>query len=213
MEVRARVQAHPDRAHLRPALLAALQPLPTEIIEHTSQPPSPWAGYQQCIAHPPDCTHLLIVQDDVLPCRNFAVAVEQIAAAKTSTPVCLFHGRLPNDSKPRPAAAIKMNRRYVTLSWRTFLPVVAVLWPIAKLEEFRLWAEDNPTLPGQREPRSDDAMGGRWKMRTRQTVLATVPSLVEHSLATPSVVGNDRKGSRVAAFLAADGLDYDWSMP
>ncbi len=183
------------------------------MIEHTSEPPSPWAGYQQCIAHPPDCTHLLIVQDDTVPCVNFAAAVQLVAAANPDTPVCLFISRLPRDTTPRVAEATRMGRRYVQLSWRSFMPIVAVLWPLSKLEEFAAWAEDNPTLPGQRQPRSDDAMAGRWKMATRQTVRATVPSLVEHPNVEPSLVGNSKKGGRVAAFLADDGLGYDWSLP
>jgi NAD-dependent oxidoreductase involved in siderophore biosynthesis len=109
---------------------------------------------------------------------------------------------------------MKANVRYITLNWRSFLPVVAVLWPRAKAEEFKEWADEHPTLPGQREPRSDDAMGGRWKMLTRQTVKATVPSLVEHPDQVPSLIGRramwGKDRGRVAAFLAADGLEYEW---
>ena len=109
---------------------------------------------------------------------------------------------------------MKSGQRYVDLTWRSFLPVVAVLWPRQKAEEFLAWADEHPQLPGQREPRSDDAMGGRWKMLTRQTVRATVPSLVEHPDMEPSLIGRramwGKDKGRVAMFLAEDALDYEW---
>lgn len=188
------------------------------VIEHASDPPSPWGGYRLCLQDiPEEASHLLIVQDDALPCENFAPAAHQVAEANPSTPVCLFLALLPRDTRPRPAQALKMNRRYVMLSWRSFMPIVAVLWPRAKAVEFKEWAEQHPYLPGNREPRSDDAMAGRWKMVTRQTVLATVPSLVDHPDLEPSLVGRrpmwGKDKGRVAAFPCKNGLDYDWSMP
>lgn len=216
MKIHARVQHHPSRAHLIPELLHRLDGLAVEVIEHCSTPPNPWAGYRRCMAAPPSyATHLLIVQDDVQICHNFVPAVKQIAEANPDAPVCLFLGRLPADTKPRVHQAMKMGRRYVTLSWRSFLPIVAVLWPVAKLVEFREWTEAFPYLPGTREPRSDDAMAGRWKMVTRQMVRATVPSLVEHPDEELSTVGLRAQWGgkpRVAAYLADDASAFDWSM-
>jgi hypothetical protein len=192
--------------------------LPIEVVEHASDPPSPWAGYLRCLEDIPDCSHLLIVQDDAAPVRNFTAAVRQIAAANPDAPVCLFLARLPRDASTLAARAMKTGRqRYVDLPWRSFLPVVAVLWPRHKAEEFRSWAESNPGLPGQREPRSDDAMAGRWKTLTRARVRVTVPSIVQHPDMEPSLIGRRRSwgqdSGRVAMFLADDALEYDWSAP
>ncbi len=217
MDIRARVQHHPSRAHLLPDLLARLAPLPTEVITHASNPPSPWAGYKACLADLPECSHIAIVQDDCVPCKNFAAAVETVAAAHPDTPICLYLSRLPRDASSRAEKARKRNDRYVHLSWRSFLPIVAVLWPRHKAVEFAEWADLNPQLPGQREPRSDDAMAGVWKMRNRETVLATVPSLVEHPDREPSIIGKraawGKDKGRCALFFADDGMDYDWSKP
>lgn len=194
--------------------MAALEPLPVEIVEHVSEPPSPWAGYQRCLERLPRCSHLLIIQDDAQPVPNFVPALGQIAASNPEIPVCLFISRLPRDVKPNLAQAMKRNQRYVQISLRSFMPIVAVLWPRQKAADFSQWAEQHPTLVGQREPRSDDAMAGRWKLQTRQTVRACVPSIVEHPDREPSIIGRraqwGKDKNRVAAYLAEDALAYQW---
>lgn len=215
VEVAVRVQHHPSRAHLLPALLERLGDLPVEVIEHSSDPPSPWAGYQVCLRNPPACTHLAIIQDDAVPVPNFAPAVRQIAASNPDTPVCLFLARLPRDASVEAARLMKNGGgRYVTLGWRSFLPVVATMWPRRVAVEALAWTDAHPQLPGQREPRSDDAMMGRWKTITRATVKACVPSIVQHPDETPSLIGRramwGRDTGRVAAFLAEDALAYEW---
>jgi hypothetical protein len=212
--IRARVQHHPSRANLLPALLESLAPLPTEVVEHSSDPPSPWAGYRKCLEDPPKCSHLLIVQDDAVLAENFAPAVKQIAKAQPDTPVCLFLGALPRDVMKRAQQAQRANVRYVPLPQRSFLPIVAVLWPRAKAVEFLEWATEHPVLPGQREPRSDDAMGGMWKMRTRQHIVVAVPSIVEHPDVEESTIGKRTQWGgkpRTAALFTPDATRYDWA--
>jgi hypothetical protein len=185
---------------------------------HVSDPPSPWAGYQLCLRSaldaPTEATHALVVQDDVTLCPNFVPAVEKIADANPNTPVCLFLARLPADAAARATRALKYGDRYVTFGLRSFVPVVALLWPSAKAEEFMEWVGSGVKLPGESNPRSDDAVVGRWMATTRQEIKATVPSLVEHPDLEPSLIGRRRawgqdKG-RVALHLAEDGLAYDW---
>jgi hypothetical protein len=196
-----------------------MRPLRVEVVEHASEPPSPWAGYQKCLADIPHaCTHLVIVQDDTVPSRHFAKAVRQIAATHPEAPVCLFLARLPRDASLEAARAMKQDRRYVRLSLRSFLPVVAVLWPKAKAEEFLAWTQDNSVLPGVRgNPRSDDAVAGRWKMATRQTIYACVPSIIEHPDQVDSTIGkrsrHSKAAARTAAFIAGDAALFDWSKP
>lgn len=165
---------------------------------------------------PDGADHVLIVQDDCLPVPGFAEAVEQIAKVNPTTPVCLFLSHYPRDTRPRQVQAAKMGRRYVELSLRSFLPVVAVLWPREVLIDAREWTAANPRLMGPTEPRSDDAMLGRWKLRQRVRVRATVPSIVEHPDEAESTVGLQRMWGgqpRSAVWLADDARDYDWAMP
>jgi hypothetical protein len=212
-----RIQHHPSRAELLPLLLKNLKGLTTEVVTHESDPPSPWAGYQRCLTDiPHDLTHLLIVQDDTVPSPGFVKAVRQIAKAHPDAPVCLFLGRLPRDASIEARRALADDRRYVRMPWRSFMPIVAVLWPRHKAVEFIEWTQTNAVMPGIRgEPRSDDAVAGRWKSVTRQTVLACVPSIIEHPDEADSTIGkrsrHSKAAARVAAFIAEDASAYDWS--
>lgn len=207
----ARVQHHPSRAPLIPRLLEALSPLPTEVCTHSSDPPDPWAGYRNCLGDLPECSHVLIVQDDAQPCRNFAPAVEQIAQRHPDSPVCLFLGTLPSPVAAQARRVMKNNkRRYLPFMNAAFVPLVCVLWPRHKAQEFLHW-----THGSHRITRADDANVARWMIRTRQVVQVTVPSLVEHDDFVPSVKGGrdhtpGAEGWRHALFLAEDGLDYEW---
>lgn len=148
-------------------------------------------------------------------CHNFPRAVEQVAVANQHTPVCLFLGGQPIRTAKHALRAGKANKRYVQLFFRDFVPVVAVLWPRHKAEEFLEWSKD-ARLPGDPNPSSDDAIAGRWMLMTKQTVLATVPSLVQHpdeeSIAQPdrAKAGAD-KGRVALLYCEGDPMEYDWS--
>jgi hypothetical protein len=203
-----RVQAHPSRKHLLPDLLAALEPLYVEVSTHESVPPDPWAGYRQALSNLPDCSHVLVIQDDALPVPNFAQAVEQIAERQPDTPVCLFMGAYPAST----AAAIrraKMRDRYQPLLPSSFVPLVACLWPRPVAERFLHWGR------GRKLSRADDGNASKWMRATRQPFLVAVPSIVEHNDFVPSVKGGREhvpgaESWRSALFLAEDAAAYEW---
>ena len=100
--------------------------------------------------------------------------------------------------------------RYIPLGPASFVPLVAVLWPKAKAEEFLHW-----TRGTSRITRADDGNASRWMIRTKQQIMVTVPSLVQHNDFVPSVKGGREyspgaESWRQALFLAEDGLDYEW---
>lgn len=127
-------------------------------------------------------------------------------------PVCLYVG----GHSTRTAKAMRQTTgRYVDVWWREFLPVVAVLWPVDVARSFAEWSDD-AKLPGEPNPRSDDAVAGYWMRKTRQRVLATVPSLFQHDDSIPSVKRGpkDRRPQdtvRPALMLAEDAMSYDWT--
>ena len=215
----ARIQAHPTRAHLYENLAQALAPLPVEIMVHSSDPPSPWAGYKLALSDlPPAVTHALVIQDDATVCANFPLAVERIAAANPDKPVCLF---VPGSARwliKNYLEAMRSHRPYVDMHPSSFMPVVAVLWPRHKAEEFLEWCQ-TAKIPGIRTPwRSDDAVAGAWMRLTRQSVKATVPSLVEHPDNVEPVKGKSHRAAfgkdkgRVALWYIGsdDPLEIEW---
>lgn len=214
----ARIQHHPSRSKLLPALVSSLGPLRVEISTHESVPPNPWYGYKKALSELPlGESHVVVLQDDIEVCQNFAPAVERIAERHPDNVVVLFLAKLPPHLAGAALRTAKRKGVYVRTRLRSndFMPVVGVLWPCRKAAEFLAWAED-AKLPGYpRETRSDDAVAGRWAAVTKQEIIFTVPSLVEHPDREPSLIGRralwGKDGGRVALmFCEGDPLRYDW---
>jgi hypothetical protein len=146
-----------------------------------------------------------VIQDDTLPCANFSATLERVVC---EVPVCLFLSRLPRRIS---AATLRTKGRYLDTQLRIneFMPVVAVLWPIAKAQEFMAWTQANPHRLGHRAPRSDDSVAGRWAALTKQTIRFTIPSLVEHRAEEESVKGDRTPASSLTAFsFLQDGNEW-----
>jgi hypothetical protein len=212
--IHARIQGHPSRAHLHGDLAAALDPLPCEVCLHSSDPPDPWAGYRACLRGiPPGASHLLVIQDDAQPCVHVPVALEQVAARNPDVPVCLFLGAAPASTAGLARKAMMRNVRYVPLMNTTFVPLVAVLWPVQVAQRFLEWSDT-----ARRMTRADDGNAARFMRHGPQQFLVSVPSLVEHNDFVPSVKGGPSrprqhkpgKSWRHACLLAEDALAYEW---
>ena len=216
-KVLVRVQHHPSRwGNTLKRLLDGLEEMEVEVISHESEPPNPWACYQKCLSFiPEEVTHILVIQDDAIVCDKFPLAVNQIATAYLDNPVCLFLGGLPKKTGAAALRAMKEGRHYCQVHRYDFVPVVAVLWPKEKAQEFLAWAEHSQ-IPGWPNPRSDDAVVGSWMRHTKQAIYATCPSLVEHPDDVPSTVGKRARAGadkgRVALKYIGDSdpLEFDW---
>jgi hypothetical protein len=177
------------------------------VVEHSSTPPDPWAGYRKCLTDLPDCSHLLVIQDDAMPVPGFVEVLPQIAQDR---PVCLWMGAIPASAAGRARRAMA-KQRYIPLGPAAFVPLVAVLWPRETLEAFSQW-----TKSASRLTRADDGNVARWARSQRIEFMVTVPSIVEHDDFTPTVKGGTRREShgqardRVALLLADDARDYQW---
>ena len=110
----------------------------------------------------------------------------------------------------------KNRERYASTGMRgnEFCPVVAILWPREKAQEFLAWTEANPHRLAHKEPRSDDGVLGRWAAFSHQLIRFSVPSLVQHDDCEPSTIGRQahwgKDSGRTAILFCEDASEYDW---
>lgn len=220
VRVVARIQHHPSRRDLIPGLTRAVAPLPVVVCPHSSDPPNPWKGYEQALEDgvndSMNPTHVLVLQDDVQVCRNFALAVTRIARRNPDIPVSLFLAHDPRAVGRDLLLALKAGEPYFGYRVSKFVPAVAMLWPAQKAREFLEWTRSGVRLPGPVlsdktiDVRSDDAVIGEWHRRTQQRILCTAPSLVEHDPQVVSTIGKPL-GRKARLFIGADDpLAYEW---
>ena len=165
-----------------------MAPLSVEISLHSSIPPNPLEGYRHALTDPPDCTHLLVIQDDASVCADFAYTLQRVVAAQPADPIALFLAKLPRVDHVASLKALQADKRFIALRGYSFCPVVAVVWPIDKAEQFLRWSLV-AKLPGGPRAASDDAAVGLWIRTRRNRVLACVPSIVQHPDEEASIIG------------------------
>ena len=145
-----RVQAHPSRRDLLPALLERLEPLPVEVRQHSSIPPDPWAGYVECLKNLPECSHILIIQDDAIPCENFPEALELVAQQPSRIlPSVSSWVALPASTAAQARRALEQGQALHAPAQHPFVPLVAVLWPREKAQAFLDWSRDGQDHQGR----------------------------------------------------------------
>lgn len=190
-------------------MLARLDRLDVEVIADP-QPdasPSPWRTYLECLRRPAaGATHLLVIQDDAVPCQQFASTVLAAVTAQPSRPIALWVGGQPADACVAIRKAGVAGRAWVDLCPWQWFPCVAAVWPAEIAARIVEWADRERVSP--QLTRSDDGNLGRFMARHRLTALATVPSLVEHPDTEPSLIGRKAKAGadrgRVACLHIGD---------
>ena len=189
-------------------LLEHLPPAVEVVTDYDSDSkPSPWRGFRKCFDDlPRDCSHLVILQDDALPCRRFSERLHEAITEKPDAVVSLFVGGLPSQTRKLFYQALGRGDRWSPIFFREIHHCVGLCWPIRQAEHFIQWVGENK-IPGPNPPKSDDAVVGYWARKNRNTVQvwATVPCLVQHDDVFPSVVqGTNRfgdRGRRAIAFI------------
>lgn len=204
------VQHHPARAHLLPALLerlAGLEPLVVTDPEPDGQLRSAWRTYRACLqAMPAGASHLLIVQDDAVPCLDFAAGVRAAVAARPAAPVVFWVGGAPRATALAVQRAADRCEAWAPVALRDWLPLVATCWPGPLAGRFVAWAAGEKVRPRHR---TDDDLAGRFMRAEGFEAWATVPSLVEHGDEQPSLIG--RPGGRASPARRASCWIGDWS--
>lgn len=218
------IQHHPKRPYLVEPLLAALAPGPEPDVVADPEPdghPSPWRTYRHALeTAPAGATHRLVIQDDAHPCRDFQEAARRAVSARPEALVVFCVLGAPRSWAARVMVAAGAGRSWAELDvhrLRTWVPVVAISWPVSLVEPVLGW------IDRQRWPATfvaDDEVVGRAANGLRLPTFATVPSLVEHPDDVESAVGRrtPRHGldhQRVAACFIddeeCDPLSIDWA--
>lgn len=201
---------HPSRAARLPLLLERLNtPKALEVrvvTDDRGEPPSLEGlryTFLQAAMPPETCTHLLVLQDDAVPCRDFALALSRAIRAKP------WGALLPYCNNPQTEACLATERSWLALhgwGWGLGVCMPRALW-LAFLD-FNARA----FLPGA-QPFHDDSRVALFLAERGEPYWCTVPSLLQHgSEKGESLLGHNARVSKARHALGPDdsALRIDW---
>ena len=172
-------------------------------------PPDPWGGYKKLmsglLSAEKQFTHFCVMQDDVIPCQQFASKLQDAIADRPDDVLSLWVGDLRNTTAKFYRRAQIAGERWSPIHFSDIHHCVALVWPRDLVAHFVEWTATS-MLPGDgRNQQSDDAIFGAWARRTKHQVWAAVPSLVEHNDDVPSTIGRPQGGRdrRAIAFAGS----------
>lgn len=212
------IMAHPSRALMVASILKKLDRPNVKVI--WDQKRSRWdTGRRSMLAYDPKCTHHLVLQDDILVCRDL---IEGYRQALEHTPgdvaLCGYVGRVRPNKKQVLMVVQRANAmrasfiRLHTLSWG---PAIAV--PTEIIPEMIAYCD-----PLRDVPNYDRRLSRYWEQKRQLLVWYTWPNLVDHAdgpSLVPGRIGTNRAAravSRVAHnFIGEDrsALEVNWGGP
>jgi hypothetical protein len=167
MKLAVRIQHTPSRKRWCGVLKRLLNHRYTQVI--TDDKGNLWEGAKKTMgSFGPKDTHILILQDDILPCEDFVQTVERIIELLPNECVTFF------SNSDRILEAQKKGINWVTL--KTFLMAQAYVMPTAMMTDFLNWTEAHV----KPEIYFDDDRMAMYFFYHNKKVWATAPSLVEH---------------------------------
>ena len=135
-------------------------------------------------------THLVQLQDDVIPAPNFWKAA---AALVEAYPDQLLGLETAHPLAPQLAADPDETIRIITTT--DGLIGVGWIFPIPLVREFLEWRATK-LKPGGIEAITEDTLIGVWCLATGRRVFHPVPTLIDHDLSLESTYGNDAHANR-----------------
>lgn len=200
------VMAHPKRADMVDDLLARLD-RPVEVVwdrvndRHDT-------GARAMEAFNPACTHHLVIQDDVLPCRDLIAGAERaLAHLPGDAPVSLYTGAVrPFNTEIN--RVVRQGRRE-NASWITMRGIYwgpAVCLPTKDIPEMLEWYRSASDVINY------DRRMSVWYAQRQAVVWYSRPSLVDHR-GEVSLAGHPGRRRRAREFVGVDrsALEVDWS--
>lgn len=196
-------------------MISALTPLAPQVIRDPDPTGDrhPWRTYRLALETTPEwATHRVILQDDVTPCRDFPAHLRAAVSARPDRVVCLCVCGRPTVAARDIARARERGDAWIRLHRNQWVPVIGLVWPAYMIRPALDWIAEQKW---PREFYADDEIVGRVTRGLGQSVLATVPSLVQHEDQVPSLIGKKARAGadpgRVAAFFLDDPGQIDWS--
>lgn len=118
----------------------------------------------------------LIIQDDAV------LATIPDDFSHDQSLIALYHPGLPGRGMNEYLKAERKGHDMAVLSGSPFVSTVALTWPQPLAKRFIEWCDYQPHVPVE-----DDVLVGRWVREERISLLATIPSLVNHDPGSPSL--------------------------
>lgn len=217
------LMAHPAREALVPELLEALACPGATIRVVWDERNSLWdTGRRAMLAYDPACSHHMVIQDDVLPCRDLIAALPTILShVAMESPLAGYVGFVrPRSDVVGPACARADAKGACFLSCDTLNTGTMVVVPTAAIDAMVAYGDTvDPRIRSY-----DQRMNRYWRSRGMWTWY-TWPCLVDHrdgpSLAKPSsavrppvpVHPHRRRIARNFIGTENSALDIDWTGP
>lgn len=169
-----------------------------------------WGTTREALAaHTSDATHLLVLQEDAVPCARLGASVVRLVEhLPEGRPVSLYMGRKrPNPARFQAWIEAADDHGAALIEGRGPYWGVACVYPTAQLPDVVAWCDRYKNV-GQ----SYDGRMTAYYTQIGMPWFFTWPSLVDHDDKAPSLHSSNR--GRVAYnFIGrdSDGLDIDWS--
>jgi len=146
-------------------------------------------------------THHVVLQDDIVLCKNFLATVTRLCELRPKSPLTLFTMRKGTRE------AVEQGKHWVRVEYGVWGQ--ATVLPTPLIPQMFRWIEKNV------EPdfKYDDARISLWLEHHRIPAFAPAPNIVEH-LDEKSVLGHHTPLSRKSRLFIGentDGLSIDWT--
>lgn len=147
-----------------------------------------------------NATHHLVIQDDIILCKDFFSTIYEIIKIFPKRIISLYANRkICEEAKQK-------NIRWVEISDGTWGQ--ALLFPKEQTELFLQWEQKN-VLPNFK---TDDARVAMYCVKNKIMPICPMPSLVNHLLPSNSTLGYNNK-NRIARWFEKDKAysEFDWT--
>lgn len=224
-EVFLAIQTHPRRAELAAWLLDRLGGAAELVLDpEPDGRPSPWRTYRRALERGIESgrSHVLVVQDDVVPCDRLPEAVGRAVEAQPDRILLFFVAGRPAEYRRAVLEACRYDRTWAEIRPDVWVPAVATCWPAELAAELLDWSAAMMETRWPPTFTADDEIIGRFVRHLGVAPLASVPSLVEHPDLVPSLAGkrvHDGRdpGRKAACWIGecddCDPLGIDWTLP